>query len=67
MPDWAISLMPSGASTATGAYGVLPARAYIAVSIRYRNRKDLPFQFTTVHTEIDLDGVTTFAKIRPRR
>lgn len=51
----------------TGAYGALPSRALLSVSIRYRNRKDLPFQFATLQSEIDLDGVKTFDRIRPRR
>ena len=53
--------------TATGAYGALPERALVSVSIRYRARKDVPFQFATVQAEVPLDGLASFDKIRPRR
>jgi hypothetical protein len=53
--------------TSTGSYGTLPKRAHLALAIRYRTRKDLPFQFASASLEVDLDGVSAFERVRPRR
>jgi prepilin-type N-terminal cleavage/methylation domain-containing protein len=53
------------ADTALGAFGVRPARALVSMSVRYRSRRDIPFQFATVTSEIPLDGIEQFSKVRP--
>ncbi|MEB3327816.1 MAG: prepilin-type N-terminal cleavage/methylation domain-containing protein [Candidatus Sericytochromatia bacterium] len=55
----------TGADTNLGALGVRPARILVSMSVRYRSRRDIPFQFATVQSEIPLDGLDQFAKVRP--
>jgi prepilin-type N-terminal cleavage/methylation domain-containing protein len=55
----------TGADTNIGALGVRPARILVSMSVRYRSRRDIPFQFATVQSEIPLDGLEQFAKVRP--
>jgi hypothetical protein len=56
---------PPGADEEVGAYGILPNRALISVTTRYRSRRDVPFQFATVQTEVSLDGVAQYGRLRP--
>lgn len=58
-------LGPGGASTSVGALGMRPNRLLISAAVRYRSRRDIPFAFANVQSEIPLDGVDQFAKLRP--
>ncbi|MEB3284731.1 MAG: prepilin-type N-terminal cleavage/methylation domain-containing protein [Candidatus Sericytochromatia bacterium] len=55
---------PGSTSFELGAYGTVPSRALISVTTRYRSRRDVPFQFATLQTEVSLDGLAQYARLR---
>lgn len=47
---------------AGGGTGAIPRRAYVSISLRYRNRGGIPFQFATVSKEVDLTPLVSYQR-----